>query len=61
MKSFDEVGWLKKFKKESGWTFEELAAEIGLHPITIKKWFAGDTKPSKLARKVLIAFMIDYM
>lgn len=61
MKYFDEVKWLKEFKRSTGWTYEELAAELGLHPMTIKKWFAGETKPSKLARKVLAAFMIEFM
>jgi len=61
MKDFDELGWLKEFKKESGWTFEKLAAEMGLHPMTLKKWFAGETKPSKLARKALITFMVEHM
>ncbi len=61
MKGFDELGWLRKFKQESGWSFERLADEIGLHPMTLKKWFAGNNKPSKLARKALIGFMIEHM
>lgn len=61
MKEFDELEMLKKFKQKSGWSYEKLAREIGVHSQTVQGWFSGKYKPSLIAKKLLRTFLIDHL
>ena len=54
-----EVRLLMDFKKRSGWRYPQIADAIGVSVPAVKKWFAGDYKPSRLARKAIWAFLVD--
>jgi len=61
MREFDELKLLKEFKAKSGWSYEKIARETGLHMRTIQGWFTGKFKPSPLAKKVLRTFLIEHL
>jgi transcriptional regulator with XRE-family HTH domain len=48
---------LKKFKKSSGWTYDRIAREMGVHTQTVTGWFQGKYKPSALALPRIEAFL----
>jgi DNA transposition AAA+ family ATPase len=53
----EEVKKLKKFKKDSGWSFEKIAREMGISHQTVMAWFSGKYKPSALAQKAIQEFL----
>lgn len=57
MKEINEVNLLKKFKKESGWSYRKLSNHIGVHDQTIFGWFSGRCNPSFLALEKLQKFL----
>lgn len=59
MREFNEVEALRTFKKESGWSYEKMGREIGVHSQAIQAWFKG-TKPNNLSRKAIRAFLIEH-
>jgi len=59
MQEFNELEMLKKFKEKSGWSYEKIAQNIGVHSQTIQGWFSGKYKPSQLAKKALRSFLIN--
>ena len=61
MEEFNDLDMLKKFKEKSGWSYDKISKEIGVHHQTIQGWFSGKYKPSQLARKTLRAFLIDHL
>ena len=60
MKEFDEVELLKTFKKNSGWSYEKIAREIGVHSQAVQGWFSGKYKPNNLSRKAIRAFLVEH-
>ena len=60
MKEFGEVGMLKAFKEKSGWSYEKIAQEIGVHSQAVQGWFNGKYKPNNLSRKAIRAFLIEH-
>lgn len=61
MAEFNELEELKKFKSKSGWSYERLAREIGVHSQTVQGWFSGKYKPSLMAKRLIRAFLIDHI
>jgi DNA-binding XRE family transcriptional regulator len=59
MQEFNELEMLKKYKEKSGWSYEKIAQNIGVHSQTIQGWFSGKYKPSQLAKKALRSFLIN--
>jgi len=57
MKEINEVKLLRKFKKESGWSYYRLATNIGIHYQTVYSWFARKRSPSHLALEKLQKFL----
>lgn len=60
MKKFDDVEQLKRFKKEHEWSYQKLAAEIGVHYQTVIAWLTRGVKPSPMARRLVRRFLIDH-
>jgi len=48
---------LRKFKRASGWSYDRIAKEMGVHTQTVTGWFQGKYKPSALALSVIEAFL----
>lgn len=48
---------IKAIRKRLGLTQEEIAQKLGVSWVTIARWEAGKSKPSKLAQKA-IAFLL---
>ena len=46
---------LRKFRDSLGFSQEELAAELGVSPITLYRWETGSTRPSSVAAEKLAA------
>jgi len=44
---------IRKIIKETGWTQEDLAREIGVTTATVNRWLNGRTRPSRLAIRML--------
>lgn len=54
----DELKALKEFKEKSGWSFDKMAAKIGVTPQTIRNWFNGRYAPSEMAKRLIRDFLI---
>jgi len=52
-----ELGLLKKFKERSGWSYDRISKEIGIHHQTVQGWFIGKYKPGQLSRKAIREFL----
>jgi len=51
----EEIEKLRKFKKESGWSLEQIAFEIGVTTFAVFNWLKGRFKPnSKSCEKIRI-------
>jgi len=48
---------LVKFKKESGWSYDRIAREMGVHTQTVTGWIQGKYKPSPLAMPKVEAYL----
>lgn len=57
MEKMDLIKELKRIKKQRGLTIDRLAKEMGIYPRTLYFWFAGKTKPSKLAARAILDFL----
>lgn len=57
MEKDKELGFLKKFKERSGWSYDRISKEIGIHHQTVQGWFTGKYKPSQLSRKAIHEFL----
>lgn len=44
---------LRLFLDKKKWSPDDLAKEVGIHRAQIFRWLADDTKPSKMALKLL--------
>jgi ribosome-binding protein aMBF1 (putative translation factor) len=52
-----ELELLKKFKARTGWSYDRLSKEIGIHYQTVQGWFTGKYKPGQLSRKAIREFL----
>jgi len=52
-----ELGLLKKFKERSGWSYDRISKEIGIHHQTVQGWFTGKYRPGQLSRKAIREFL----
>ena len=52
-----ELDGLKKFKEKSGWSYDRISKELGVHSQTVVGWFAGKYKPGNLARNLVRKFL----
>ncbi len=59
MEEINEVEMLKKFKEKSGWSYEKIAQNIGVHSQAVQAWFRG-IKPNNLTRKAIKKFLIKH-
>lgn len=57
MKSNNEVELLKRFKEESGWSYDRISKEIGAHHQTVLSWLTDKKKPGGLSRKAIRDFL----
>lgn len=48
---------LKKFKEESGWSYQKLANHLGVHCQTVVCWFLKGSNPSPMARERIRKFL----
>jgi len=44
---------VKKMRQRLGLTQDEFAVKLGVAPFTVRRWEAGATSPSRLARKAI--------
>jgi ribosome-binding protein aMBF1 (putative translation factor) len=58
MKEKSEVELLKEFKKKSGWSYQKLANNLGVHYQTVVAWFSGKYSPSYLAKEKIERFLM---
>lgn len=58
MKEIDELKMLIEFKKKSGWSYERIARELGVHSQTVQAWFSEKYKPSPLAKEKIERFLM---
>lgn len=49
---------LKRLRKRLGWTQARLAAEMGVHRMTIQKWESGQRTMSK-SHEILFKVLVD--
>lgn len=59
MEEKDRIETLKKFKEKSGWSFEKIAQNIGVHSQAVQAWFRG-TKPNNLTKRAIWKFLNKY-
>lgn len=59
MKEFDEIKMLKEFKEKSGWSNKKIGEVMGLHGQTVQGWLSGKYRPSPMAKRLLLAFLIE--
>ncbi|MBE3143935.1 MAG: helix-turn-helix domain-containing protein [Planctomycetes bacterium] len=52
-----ELKLLRKFKERSGWSYDRISKEIGIHHQTVQGWFTGKNKPGQLSRKAIREFL----
>ena len=57
MKEKNEVARLKKFKKESGWSYLVLSNHLKIHYQTLFSWFSGECNPSPRMTKRIQKFL----
>ena len=57
MKKQDELDLLKDFKEKSGWSYDRISKEVGIHYQTVQSWFIGKYRPGNLARKAIREFL----
>lgn len=55
-----ELEDLKKFKDQSGWTYQRISNLMGVHSQTVVFWIRGTYKPSKMAREKIRKFLDEY-
>lgn len=55
-----ELEDLKKFKTDSGWTYQRISNLMGIHSQTVVFWIGGKYKPSKMAREKIRKFLDEY-
>lgn len=48
---------LKKFRKESGWSYQKLANHLGVHNRTVMAWFIKGANPSPMAKERIRKFL----
>ena len=44
---------IKELRKKLGLTQDNFAFQLGVTPMTVRRWEAGKTKPSRMARRLL--------
>ncbi|MCW4042873.1 MAG: helix-turn-helix domain-containing protein [Candidatus Bathyarchaeota archaeon] len=59
MEEVNKVEKLKEFKEKSGWSYEKIAQNIGVHSQAVQAWFRG-TKPNNLTKKAIRKFLIKH-
>ncbi|MDD8014065.1 MAG: hypothetical protein PHX45_00110 [Acidobacteriota bacterium] len=52
-----ELNGLIKFKKKSGWSYDRISKELGIHSQTVVGWFSGKNKPGNLTRNLIREFL----
>jgi len=57
MNKIEALRELKKFKKKTGWSYDRIAREMGIHSQTVSGWGRGKYKPSLLAMPLIEAFL----
>jgi len=60
MEEVSEVEALRKFKKDSGWSYEKIASLLGVEGQSIYNWLKGVYKPSRMAKEKIRKFLADY-
>jgi len=53
----NELELLKKFKARSGWSYDRLSKEIGIHHQTVQGWFTSKYMPGQLSRRAIREFL----
>ena len=48
---------LKRLKKEKDLTFLQMAIDIGVTPDTVMRWWRGERKPSRMAKRLIISYL----
>ena len=44
---------VKEIRKKLGLTQDDFAFQLGVTPMTVRRWESGKTKPSRMARRLL--------
>jgi len=57
MKEKNTLEKLEEFKKNSGWSYLQLAVAMGIHYQTINNWFVKKSKPSPMALEKIQKFL----
>ena len=60
MKELNEVEMLRKFKKDTGYSYDRLSKELGVHYRTVYLWMSGKSKPSNMAKRIIRQFILTH-
>ena len=60
MKELNEVEMLRKFKKDSGYSYDRLSKELGVHYRTVYLWMSGKSRPSNMAKRIIRQFILTH-
>ena len=55
-----EVSDLKEFKERSGWSYEKIAIQIGVHSQTVINWINEKGNPSPMGKEKIRKFLGDF-
>ena len=61
MEERNEIESLRILKKKFGWSYYQIAKEIGVHPQTVMDWLKGKYSPRGLSKKAIQAFLSRYI
>lgn len=54
-----EILLLRSHKAKSGLSYPKLGQAIGVCPMTVYNWMRGKQKPSAMARRLIIAYLLS--
>ena len=60
MRESNDVERFKKFKKDSGYSYDKLSKALGVHHRTVYQWLSGKTKPSPMGGRCIKEFLKKY-
>jgi len=54
-----EIQLLRSHKAESGLSYQKLGQALGVHGMTIYNWFRGKQRPSAIAKRLIVAYLLS--
>jgi len=54
---FNDIELLRKYRKDHGLTYPQIAKVLGFTSISVYHWLKGDREPSPVARKLIRQYL----